>query len=211
MNSFGIISGAGPMAGALLYQQAIALLQAQGAWQDSDFPKIFLLNIPFVNMLETPANDTMVREQLLDSLEQLYEKVDCIYIACQTLHGFLTRDEIIYYRVISLLDLIKAEVSNSNKPILVVASRTARRFNLHNHIHDSEIKYLNPQASDYAIQVILKGLKPCLNWLIEKTFENTVVLGCTEFSVVCNDLRFQWVDPISLAALDMVKKFMPSH
>jgi len=45
-SSFGIISGAGPMAGALLYQQIIELLQALGAWQDSDFPAITIMNVP---------------------------------------------------------------------------------------------------------------------------------------------------------------------
>lgn len=196
------------MAGVLLYRQTIELLQAQGAWQDSDFPKIFLMNIPFIDMLDNKKNDVLVRNQLIKSLEELYTKVDYVYIACQTLHAYLTPDELIYYRIISLLHLIKTELYSLDKPLWVVASSTSRRLNLHSQIHRSRVRYLNPQACDQAIQSILRGLKPNLNWIIEKTFNSTVVLGCTEFSVSCEGLGFQWIDPIHLAALDIVRKFI---
>jgi len=204
--SFGIISGAGPMAGVLLYRKTIELLQAKGAWQDSDFPKIILINIPFIDMLDNQENDGLVRRQLLESLEALYTKVDNIYIACQTLHAYLTPDEIVNYKVISLLSLIKKEIYKTDKPILVVASSTSRRLNLH-YLINSNIQYIDPESCDKAIKTILRGFKPKLNWIIEKTFTNTIVLGCTEFSVACEGMGFQWIDPIHLAALDMVKKF----
>ena len=206
--SFGIISGAGPMAGVLLYRQIIELLQAKGAWQDADFPAIIIMNIPFSNMLGKENSYDTVRNELVVALQQLSKQVDYIYIACQTLHAFLSDEEIKTYHIISLFDLIKKEVTVCRKPILVAASSTSRKFNLHIKMDASTtINYIHPKESDKAIEMILRGLRPNLSWLIEKTFENTIVLGCTEFSVSCYGMGFQWIDPIQLAAIDVVKKF----
>lgn len=207
-STFGIISGAGPMAGALLYQQIIELLQARGAWQDSDFPAITIMNVPFSNMLDNTKQDGIVREELLRALGQLSLQVDYIYIACQTLHAFLTEAEIQQFGVVSLLELMKGEVASTSKPIWVAASNTSRRFNLHGELTSAEVQYLDPKKSDEAIKAVLGGCKPNLNWLIEKSFDNTIILGCTEFSVSCQGMKFQWIDPIHLAALDVVKKFI---
>jgi aspartate/glutamate racemase len=209
VKSFGIISGAGPMAGALLYRQIIELLQAQGVWQDADFPAIVLMNVPFSNMLGDHNNYELVQRELLAALEQLRQQADYIYIACQTLHAFLSTTDLQKYRIVSLLDLLKVEVSMHSKPIWVAASNTSRYLDLHRYINATgSLQYLEPEASDRAIQTILRGLKPDLNWLIEKTFENIVVLGCTEFSVSCHGMGFQWIDPLQLAARDVVKKFL---
>lgn len=78
---------------------------------------------------------------------------------------------------------------------------------MHAQIHTQPIQYLNLVACDQAIQTILRSLKPNLKWIIDKTYNNIVVLGCTEFSVFCYRLGFQWIDPIHLDALDMVGKF----
>jgi aspartate/glutamate racemase len=205
--SFGIISGAGPMAGLLLYRRIIELLQAQGAWQDSDFPAIFLMNVSFSDMF-SQKNHHVVRFELIQALETLRQQACYIYIACQTLHAFLSFDEMRQYGIVSLIDLIRADIRHSHKSIRVVASKTSRALNLHDKIHESAaVQYLNPVVSDKAIDIILRGLKPDLTWLIQETFEHTVVLGCTEFSVSCQDMRFPWIDPIQLAALDVVKKF----
>ncbi|MDF1757544.1 MAG: hypothetical protein P1U74_04530 [Legionellaceae bacterium] len=208
-NCYGIISGAGPMAGVLLYRQIIELIQAQGGWEDADFPNIVMMNIPFSDMLGGGGNDAKVRNELLLSLQRLSAQVDYIYIACQTLHAFLSRSEMEEYNVINLLDLIKAEIGMSRKPILVAASNTSRRFNLHAEITSlATVQYFNPNECDSAIQAILRGSTPDLSWLIKKSFENNIVLGCTEFSVSCYGMKFNWIDPIQLAAIDVVKKFI---
>lgn len=207
---FGIISGAGPMAGALLYSKVIELLQARGAWRDSEFPGIILMNIPFTDMLDTRENYTLVRQELLCSLNQLSAQVDFIYIACQTLHAFLSNEEIIQYKVVSLLQLIESTIHTDSQAVLVAASNTSRRLKLHNQLKIKSLQYINPDDCDIAIETILKGNKPNLDWLIEKSFMNTVILGCTEFSVACRDMGFRWIDPVQLAAIDIVKKFLSS-
>ncbi len=71
--SIGIIGGAGPMAGALLFKKIIARCQKKyNCVHDEDFPEIILLNVPFAQMLKQNTkyqNELMVREQLLGSIK----------------------------------------------------------------------------------------------------------------------------------------------
>jgi aspartate/glutamate racemase len=204
---FGIISGAGPMAGALLYQLVIKILQARGAWHDADFPEILLLNIPFSDMLSTKIDSNKIRIELLDAVRFTSHYVDYVYVACQTLHVFLTPDDIIQYKIISLLDLIKPNLVTNTNRILVVGSHTSRLFQLHSKLLQVNCCYAEPDLSEQAINSILKGKMPDLSWLEELAKENTVILGCTEFSIAMQKSKIAFIDPIKLAAHDIVNKF----
>lgn len=204
---FGIISGAGPMAGALLYQRVIESLQAKGAWQDADFPEIILLNIPFSEMLFGKTENKKVRAELLTALSYLAQTVDYIYIACQTLHIFLSQEEMKQYKIVSLLSLISLALTKKDN-ISVVASMTSRLFNLHTkHLH-IPCHYLEPERSERAIEDILKGKSPNLEWLEKLAVENEIILGCTEFSVALQKTTGKFIDPITLAATDIIDKFI---
>lgn len=93
-DKIGIISGAGPMAGALLYKKIIENYQTQwGAVQDQDFPEIALINYPFSAMLsglESASNECRLRSELEICLVQL-RNLGCkrVGIACNTLYAFL--------------------------------------------------------------------------------------------------------------------------
>lgn len=204
---FGIISGAGPMAGALLYQRVIEMLQEKiGAWKDDDFPKILLYNVQFSEMLLGDVNNNTVRGELIAALEFMVNYVDYIYIACQTLHIFLSQEEICKYKVVNLISLVKPYVNN--KKAYVVASRTSRSFDLHSKLLDVTCEYLAPEKSDISINQILKGSWQRLEWLESLAKYKSIILGCTEFSVATRNSDAEFIDPIDLAASDILLKYL---
>lgn len=206
---FGIISGAGPMAGCLMYQYVIQKLQQQGAWRDSDFPEILLFNVPFSDMLSSDTDNAKIRRELLHAIQFLHQHVDYIYIACQTLHAYLQPDEFSKYKVLSLLSIIKDTLTPDYNIPLVVASKTSRVFNLHPSVFPCS--FAEEELSDQAIENILRGGTPDLKWLEALAEKNTVILGCTEFSVVAKNSASKYIDPIVLAATDLINIFMDSE
>src|SRR5690606_27079959 len=88
----GIISGAGPMAGALFLKKIIKAYQAIGAWKDEDFPLMYLINYPFSDMLNNGYEYNLIQKELLSCIDELQFKCDYIVITCQTLHLFLSEN-----------------------------------------------------------------------------------------------------------------------
>ena len=93
----GLVGGAGPMAGALLFSKIIQNYQSKkNAWQDEDFPEIILLSYPFSQMLsgaESAGNASRLQTELRICLAQLRDwGCDRIVIACNTLHAFAPSD-----------------------------------------------------------------------------------------------------------------------
>lgn len=207
---FAILSGAGPMAGALLYQLVIKKLQCRGAWQDADFPSIILQNMPFSQMLSGDVDNPIVKQELMNCLSFLSQHADHVYIACQTLHAFLTDKDIQRFKVVSLLTLTQHALVNEKRDLLVVASKTTRRFNLHERALGRPCEYAQSALAERAIDSILKGELPDLYWLEELALEHPVILGCTEFSVAIQDTKAALIDPLVLAATDIVERFARS-
>ncbi len=195
------------MAGALLYQKVITKLQQQGASRDSEFPEISLLNYPFSEMLTGDINNSQVRNELLAALAQVGRFSDYVYIACQTLHGFLQTNELTDCKVVSLLDLTKQALAATQQAVVVVASKTSREFNLHPKYLECECEYVECDQSEAAIDAILAGIDTPINWLEDLARDKAVILGCTEFSVATQHSKSKFVDPIELAAEDIVSKF----
>ncbi|MBA4696098.1 MAG: hypothetical protein H2069_01760 [Legionella sp.] len=160
---FGILSGAGPMAGALLYQRVIALLQEKGAWRDGDFPFITLVNLPFSDMLDGNFSCPVITKELLKGLSFLRKQSDYIYIACQTLHAYLSVENIKEFGVVSLLNLLNQALQQETREIQIVASKISRLFNLHGKNIDKICTYIEHQRSENAIDEILKGKNPSLD------------------------------------------------
>lgn len=208
--TFGIVSGAGPMAGALLYQKAIEKLQAQGCFRDEDFPEILVYNYPFSNMLEGTLEQATIRGQLEKALVFLGQTVDVIYIACQTLHLFLPRARLKALKVVSLLDLVDEAVRPHSK-LYVVASKTSCENKLHETYLKPLCECLDITKSEAAIVSILKGKFPSLDWIEQASFKHPVLLGCTEYSVVLAKSTWNLIDPITLATNDLVRRFCASR
>lgn len=197
--SFGIISGAGPMAGICLMTQIMQYCQQQGAWRDRDFPEIRLHNIPFSEMLEPGFDTTIVRAELDNALTELEKNSSNLIIACNTLHLFLPSRNIPGF--VNLIDLVKSKIPDGCVPI-VVASKTSAENNLHGKLLNINCEYWHPDKSQRLIDAILAGKTVDLNFLVDLAKQRTVILGCTEYSLAVQHLSLPdaVIDPLKLAA-----------
>lgn len=190
MKKIGIIGGAGPEAGSLLFNKIIRLYQQKGAWKDSDFPQIVLINYPFSEMILT-ANTNVIIQELQDAVNQL-EKIGCeiIAIACNTLHVFVPLVKF-KARFISIIDAVLSEAEKREiKSALFIGSLTSSFAHLYDNKKIKIIDIAFPEINN-AIEAILKNqydeqLSNLLSEIINKKEERfeAVILGCTEFSVL---------------------------
>jgi aspartate racemase len=196
--TIGIIGGAGPRAGACLLERLVRAAQRRyGCWQDSDFPKIILLSVPFSQMLEGAVNAAQIREQLRDALEELRRGGAAVMaIACNTLYGFLDAP------IGQLISLPQLAIQAAASP-LVLCTTTSRQMG----VYPAEWTYLDPSAQkqlDGAITQLLQGADAdgLIREILDHQEATTVVLGCTELSLIANQLgapRRYLIDPIDLA------------
>ena len=220
----GIIGGAGPMAGAQLFQKIIQICRAKyGCRNDADFPYIMLLNYPFGDMLENPhCTKTLIQQQLNDCFLQLKNnEIELAVIACNTLHEFLDSKE-----GVPLVHLIEETgVSIQKRGIdktLVLCTTTSAQCKIHRKYFDCSYPENSAQKKiQELIYKILSGsqcredahmLVDLLN--TEDASRNSgkkmaLVLGCTEFSVFNEQFplklyglseRFAVFDPNQIAA-----------
>lgn len=186
----GIIGGAGPTAGAYLFQKIIAICQKKySCIHDGDFPHIILLNYPFNDMLGENFDRKLVKDQLEECFISLVQnKVKIAAIACNTLHSFLP-SQIDTLNLVHIIEetrdfLVKHKWSNP----LILCSSTAAKNGLHANYFECTYANLSTQKKiDDLIDAVTAGccLKEAsvhLSSLIEN--ERPIVLGCTELSVI---------------------------
>ena len=88
----GILGGAGPLATAKFFSSIIDICQTKyKAEQDTDFPIIYLYNMPMEGFNETGFSDpNLVKEQLIYGVKKLESwGVDFIVLPCNTIHYFI--------------------------------------------------------------------------------------------------------------------------
>lgn len=184
--SIGIVGGAGPHAGALLYEKIIQVFQEKyGFHKDADFPHMMLLNIPFSDMLDAPE-ERRVAAELQEALATLERNgMDYVAIACNTLHAFLPK-KMGSYKFVDLRSVV-AEVEDE---VLILCTSTARERGVYGHL--SKGIYLSDEAQkglDQLIDRILAGKvdreeAASLSKIIRKEGKPFVLLGCTELSLL---------------------------
>ncbi len=222
----GIIGGAGPMAGALLFQKIIQICQKRYSCQaDADFPSIMLLSYPFAQMLQNPdrTQKTLLKEQLNECLFNfLRNDIEVAAIACNTLHEFLdpsiTKPRSFLHMIEETAWMLK---QNQIENTLVLCSTTAAECQLHKKYFDCQYPSQAFQTQvQSCIDQILAGkqskedaqaLVNQLNAYLAEQGDAKIglVLGCTEFSVFNEqfplllnglDTRFCVVDPNQIVA-----------
>jgi aspartate racemase len=229
MNAFtppciGIIGGAGPMAGALMFQKIIQICQEKyGCKQDADFPAIMLYSYPFADMLSQPwLNQEVVANQLRECILKLKQNgATVIAIACNTLHTFLDLNEIDSLSFVHMIQATGDWIKQKQvKKTFVLCTKTSAEAQLHqryfNCSYPNELFQLNV---DRLIQTIMAGkqsqedaktLSQQINQYVALE-ENSIglVLGCTEFSTFNDQFalerhglskRFSVFDPNQIVA-----------
>ena len=202
----GLIGGAGPLAGAFMFQKIIHIFQQKYGYQEDDeFPYIMLLSYPFSDMLVVENGADLARIQLDICFSTLSEqKVKIAAIACNTLHAFIEETYGITF-VHMIEELAKAVKSSTVVGSLVLGSMTSRNYDLHGQYFtccypDDELQLeayhlMNKVLAGKADQTDTEKLMHDINLKLsfcqkEKKGEIGLVLGCTEFSVLNDQFPF---------------------
>lgn len=209
----GIVGGAGPLAGAFLLERILVLSGKEyGCFRDADFPKVILISFPFSEMLERDMDIAKLQKELSECLTQLRNNgAEVLAIACNTLHVFLDEKD----DSADLVHLPRAVSEVIKDQPLVFCTSTSARFGLHKQFFSCT--YPDDQAQqkvDEIIDQILRGIEPSIVCpKLEKLFQaqtaNTLVLGCTELSLLASHLLVpnkQIIDPLELLAQRIIQK-----
>lgn len=190
--SLGIISGAGPMAGAIFLQQLIVAYQSNGAWRDNDFPLIHLVNYPFSDMLNNHYSRNTLEQELLSCINHLEQYCDYVIICCQTLHLFLP----IGYQNSKLVNIFTVlQETLPKKKLFVVASKTSALNKIHETALDRPCEYIMIDEAQELINNILMGKNVNISKIEKLAEDHNILLGCTEFSIAFANKKTKCIDP----------------
>jgi aspartate racemase len=230
MKSIGIIGGAGPEAGGLLFNLIIQECQKKHEFKnDKDFPEILLLSFPFDGMLcpeKANKNKVKIANDLQKCIGKLTKcKIDICAIACNTLHSFINS---INLEGLEFLHIIKNVLTTAKdkdkKNSLVLATSTTVKNKLFEMNDSSAILYPqkhNQEKTDEIIGLITAGqisqkssleIKSIIDQeLIKNPSIDSIILGCTELSVINESYLIQnenilVLDTLKTLAQALVKK-----
>lgn len=183
----GIIGGAGPSAGSLLFNKVIEVSQRKyGLKKDVEFPHMLLLNYPFSDMLSHQRSDKVIKKELNEALNFFVRNdIYIISIACNTLHAFLPKLHPQIHLVHMIAETRKAIINQLQQSPIVLSSTTSSEKKLHQKYFPCD--YVTPdfqETLDIMIAEITRGgdlaaISMQLSGLLPK---RPIILGCTEFS-----------------------------
>ncbi len=203
--TIGILGGMGPAASALLYQRLIATAQQRyQAEQDTDYPPLFIYNLPLRGFDETGFTDPLlVRQQLINGVQKLAAAgSDFIIIACNTVHYFLpAMQAAVSVPIMSIIEeAVKKVVAEHYSVIGVLGSASTARLLVYQHVlENSGIKVVLP---NYAQQVLIDevivhvmsgkqgevdvGALQTIIIQLQNQGAQAIILGCTELPLAIN-------------------------
>lgn len=212
--TIGIIGGAGPLAGALLFVDLIKLCQKYGCHHSADFPKIIFLNVPFSDMLGPKKNVDVIQKELEENLDFLRKNgAAVIGISCNTLHAFLKNAK----DVVHVAQVLRDEMQSKKYPELplVLCTSTSKEQQVHAKFFSCRYPSKSIQKEiDQIIDDVLAGkeveeLGNRFNNLIQGCKEKVIVLGCTELSLLRDFLdstKKVIIEPLQLLAPKILEK-----
>lgn len=185
----GLIGGAGPMAGALLFEKIITVCQKYGCKIDSEFPYCILLSYPFSPILTNAWDRDILKKELENCFRSLeMNQVSIVAISCNTLHSFLP-DIPKNIVLVHMIEETQAYVNAKNwKDPLILCSSTSRSNKLHAQYFSC--RYPNPHLQSTVDMLIDKITEGCCFKEASKLLslmckdEGPVVLGCTELTLL---------------------------
>ena len=201
--NIGILGGMGAAASSDFYQEIVKILQHEyHAEQDTDFPPMFIYNLPLAGFDETGfADENLVKEQLVAGVKKIEAMgSDFIVIPCNTVHHFYeTLSKSVGIPILSIIEATVDEALRRNyKKIGLLTSESTRRYGLYESVlkkrglaflsvSDEEQSKLNSVVhhaigGTQGVQEVLE-LHSIISRLQEEGAD-TIVLGCTELPLV---------------------------
>lgn len=223
----GVLGGMGPAATAEFFHLLVKYAQElYGADQDTDFPAMFVYNLPLYGFDETGISDAeLVKTQLVAGIKEL-SKFECglISIPCNTVHVFL--EEMQAATPVPIVSIIEAVVDETALlecgKVGILSSETTRTTGLYESAFKRRgIEYISVSESEQksineTIHHVMSGrqgeadtanlLSICSR--MEAAGAEAFVLGCTELPLAFNqtDIRL----PI-VSSLDALAKATLAH
>ena len=219
----GILGGMGPESTILFYQEIIKQCQKQyGAKYDSDYPEIFIYNLPIPDVVEELNNTKNVLAVLIKGIKKLQSiGVDFIVMPCNTTHYFYEdlRKEISIPFLSIIENVARKAISKKYKKVGLLATETTVKNKIYNeNFNKYGIELVLPSEQSRLTKIIkniLAGeksekdkveLKIIINELINKGAE-AIILGCTDIPILLRkeDLNIEVIDSIEVLAKATVK------
>ncbi len=201
------------MAGVQMLEQIFTYCQKKfHCARDPDFPKVILISYPFTEMLEGEFDPKQINKELRECLDSLRSQgATLLAIACNTIHLFL--DNPIPSDLAHLPLLVKKAVGDEVP--LVLCTTTSARFRLHEQFFPCTYPDLEMQKRvGLLIDRILDGEdgQEELEAIIQSCEASTIVLGCTELSLVkLKDMNKKIIDPMRLASVYLCESWKNNY
>ena len=212
----GILGGMGPEATAELYKRIVNVCQFKyGAIKDSDFPEMFIYNLPLPDILGDAEDREAIRELINASFRKLKGAgSDFIAVPCNTVFDYIgmssTRLPVLNIVEEALRECKRLGVKTAG---LISTGNTARRGLYTAFPSGIEIRLLSeqPQARvDKIILNVLAGRKAAEDGKYLKALSakfadegcDAVILGCTELPLLVSqeDMELRTIDTLQVLA-----------
>ena len=221
--TIGILGGMGPLASANLYSKIVKTAQKiYHAEQDTDFPPMFIHNLPLFGFDETGFVDSaLVKGQLIAGVKKLEDAgSDFIIIACNTVHHFYQdMQHSVKIPIMSIIEeTAKAVKGKSHKVVGLVSSESANKLKIYQRTLDNySIKVLSvtehqQNLLNEVILHVMAGIqgdidKKYLKTIIDDLYKHgaqSIILGCTELPLAFGQ------DDVNIALFDSTEIIVKS-
>lgn len=197
--TIGVLGGMGAAASANFYQEIVKIAQEKyKASEDTDFPPMFIYNLPLSGFGETGfLDEDLVKSQLLEAVKKLESiGVDFIVIPCNTVHHFFNEmQQNIKIPILSILEVAAETIQkNSYKKVGILSSRSTKEYQLYENIlnkKDVDTISTNEDEQEIVDKIIgnvIAGKQNMSDTALlqeiiarfKKEGAESVILGCTE-------------------------------
>lgn len=219
--TIGVLGGMGAAASANFYQEIVKIAQEKyNATEDTDFPPMFIYNLPLSGFGETGfLDEEAVKNQLLEGVKKMeIIGVDFIVIPCNTVHYFFNEmQQSIKIPIISILEVTAEAVQKSlYKKVGILSSRSTKEYKLYENIlNQKKVDTISSTEDeqkivDKVIGSVIAGkqnmndiaLLQQIIFRFKKEGVESVILGCTEIPLAISqkDSDIPLLSTISLLA-----------
>ncbi len=220
--TIGILGGMGPEATAEFYRRIIRICQRDyNAKYDSDFPPIFIYNLPLPDMIEKNESKEQITAMMEEGICKLkFAGCDFVAVPCNTAFCFVdsSKTEIPVVNIVEEVYLEAKRRNYSRVGVLSTLNTTSNR--LYEDVFDG-IEIMNPseaeqkEVNDIVLRV-LAGNKTqkdrkyigsvCRK--LERSGATAIVLGCTELPLLISqkDCGIKLLDTLQILAEATIEK-----
>jgi len=219
----GILAGMGPKSTGYFIDLVINQCQKQyGAKYDEDFPHIIIYSLPTPFYIDRPINHTKLKKVVRTGLKKLESfGVDFIAIPCNTVHAyFVFLEESIKIPLLNIIDETLKSLDSKKSKITLLATPTTVDLGIYQKgIRKKGLDYFFKGEWQKTVNEVIKKIKSneiqsaSLQWnklleSIRKEKVNTIIIGCTDLSILEKPKYFTFIDTTERLAEAVVRNYL---